>query len=237
MGNVKPVISETTDLMLGRQGSVAKARTQVLQRVRYRAVWRAGWLVICPVDCHPFRQSVSAVMEGDRDRLLACLKRSPVKRLLLSPELSVAELQFWAELGLKVGRNTYVRGGAIASLRYQKSLFLFWNLSYAIRSVLLGLLTSPLYLIIALILSVKTGKIFSHKWSINSTGKLFPRIIFNTNLISNPARELSIYQAFWSRLEYLIEFLDSAHGATLLPYQDLSSCKLKSRELIASSRY
>ncbi|NJN32692.1 MAG: hypothetical protein HC824_21475 [Synechococcales cyanobacterium RM1_1_8] len=213
MGNVKPVISETTDLMLGRQGSVAKARTQVLQRVRYRAVWRAGWLVICPVDCHPFRQSVSAVMEGDRDRLLACLRHSTVKRILLSPDLPVGEMRLWAELGREVGRLVYVRRvgrSAAKASRFVRLVDIGGGvfLSFVLSPVMLGIATG--------IVLTSRGPLFARELCVATNGSLFEALRFRTEGDADSG-EGAYFSRLGrllrrSRLDLLPQFIQVAQG-------------------------
>jgi len=160
----------------------SNSATAGIQRLRYRAVWRSKHLVILPIDCHPFRRSVSAVLEGDRARLSTCLKHSHVKRLLLSPELEPAELLFWARLAGGAGLTVHLRlhrekRGLQAPLRLPAVVQ--QPLHYAV-SVTLLLILSPLMLVISLAALCLTGSIFSREIAVGQGGKLFTALRFQS---------------------------------------------------------
>jgi hypothetical protein len=150
-----------------------KSRDVALDRVRYRAVWRSRYLIILPIDCHPFRRSVSAVMEGDRDRLLACLKHSPVKRLLLSPELKCSELYFWAELGRHSNRPVYLRSSKLARSTQDLSRYGLTRILNFTLALMLLLMFSPVMLGLSLFELMTQGEIFERSWQVGYRGKLF----------------------------------------------------------------
>ncbi len=175
MRDIKPVIAGTTGSMTSHHGGASSVQKMGLQVVRYRAVWRSRHLIIFPIDCHPFRQSVSAVMEGDRDRLLACLEHSTVTRLLLSPELPLEELYFWAELGRLAGVPIYLRRLQASYVRPKLLLRRAINL-FGATSILM--LLSPLLLLITLLLLSSSGQVFSREWSVGERGNLFRSMRF-----------------------------------------------------------
>ncbi len=188
MGEVKPMIVETGEALFHLQ----KQRLPGTELLRYRAVWRAKQLLILPIDCHPFRQSVSAVFEGERSHLLTCLQRSPVKRLLLSPQLEVAELSLWVELAAESGLPVYLRltRGRHFPI-YPRVLLGVKRLFELVVAVLLLILVSPLLLVISLGLFFLTGNVFSRERIVGRRGRLFTAIRF-----SIPEPDTSILKAF-----------------------------------------
>lgn len=194
-------------------------------RLRYRAVWRSKQLLIFPIDCHPFRQSVSAVLEGDRHRLLSCLRHSPVRRLLLSPELPLVELLFWTELGRDAGLPVYLRRSVQRGRKnsWPKSLLLRWG-DVIGASVSLALL-SPAMLLIALRLLVSAGRVFDREWCVGRDGKLFRALRFATI----PESSLKNKRVGVTELPLLVNILrgETTLLAETLPLSDTGLVKSK----------
>lgn len=209
MGEVKPtMIAETSRAMAQRQPRRERpVMTAVaLGAIRYRAVWRSKQLLIFPLDCHPFRQSVSAVLEDDRDRLLACLKHSTVRRLLLSPQLPMAELIFWADLGREAGLPIYMRRQKnFVCMRQMSSMVL--RLFNMLGAAALLLIFSPVMLLGASLLLLLTGQVVRREWQVGESGQLFQAFLFMDNLVQLPSWLASLNRSEWVRLPTLFNVL------------------------------
>lgn len=179
MGEVESMIADTSGPLT--HGRARQQRPVVaplaVARLQYRAVWRSKQLLIFPIDCHPFRQSVSAVLEGDRHRLLVCLKHSPVRRLLLSTELSVAELLFWANLGREAGLPIYMR--RLKGQRPRRQMRLTARLISIASAACLLILASPIMLGVGSLLLLFSGKMFKRNWEIGTDGQFFQAFQFS----------------------------------------------------------
>lgn len=230
MGEVKPMIADTSRTLAQQQTRRERelvSSVTAVTRLRYRAVWRSKQLFILPINCHPFRQSVSAVLEGDRDRILACLKHSTVRRLVLSPELPVPELLFWAELGQISGLPIYIQG--IRRSRTHSVLKLSIMRSFdLVGSAILLLLIGPGILLIALRLLVLSNCVFEREWHIGANGKLFRLVRFA--MPSATAAELKNYRVQNYRVANLPSLINVLRGemtllAETLPVGDNSKIK------------
>ena len=208
------MIASTTVLADSLQGRVVKVQEQVLQVVRYRAVWRSNHLLIFPTDCHPFRQSVSPVMEGDRERLVACMLRSPVKRVLLSTELSVAELRFWADLGREASLPVYIRLNASLSNKRSMLLKLLFRLLNLVGAATLLFLLSPVMFVLAGVSLIRSGHVFQRSWSIGNYGAVFQKLSFE-NIYVESSLNLQLEEpTFNKRLQLLPGLFNVLLGET-----------------------
>lgn len=214
MRDGKSVIVDTTSLSAGRHSRSVKIEEQVLQMVRYRAVWRSRHLIIFPIDCHPFRQSVSPVMEGDRERLLACMIRSPVKRVLLSTELPVAELRFWADLGREANLPVYIRLTASLSNKRSMLLKLFSRLFNVVGAATLLFLLSPVMFVLAGVSLTRSGHVFRRSWSIGNHGILFQKLSFENIYVESSLNLQLEDPTFNQRLQLLPGLFNVLLGET-----------------------
>jgi len=204
------MIADTSGV-LARQNVWRKQKTTCsaatgIQHLRYRAVWRSKQLIILPLNCHPFRQKISAVLEDDSDRLLACLRHSDVNRLLLSPDLPITEIRFWAELGEQAGLRTYVRQSNRAvrlSASVRQPLF---QIGQATALILL-ILTSPILLGGALVFWLYCGCIFERQWRVSSRGQLYRMWSFPNRPEQLPSMLSVLCQLRFRRLPHLINVL------------------------------
>ena len=230
MRDIKPVIASTTILAEIRQTHVVKAQEQVLQALRYRAVWRSRHLIIFPIDCHPFRQSVSAVMEGESKRLLSCLERSTVKRLLLSPELSFGELCFWAELASQAGLPVFMRRTGAWQAKPTRLARLWIRVLDMIGALFLLVLLSPVLLMSSLLLLVFGRELFERRWTVGQWGNLYQSLSFSVD-----RERLPIWLTWLSRTRVveLPQLLNILWGDSSLVRSPVKESDL---ELIQSSR-
>ena len=164
--------------------------------LRYRPVWRGKTtLIICPLQCHPYRQSISAVIESDRDRLLACLKRSPTRVLLLDSAIGEKELELWSDLGREVKKPVYLRLRSLSTLPSFSRPFAWLiksSLDRLVAFVCLVLL-SPVLLAIAMFVNATTeGPVFCREWCVGQRGRLFRRLKFRCTYVKDEIEQRSL---------------------------------------------
>lgn len=111
----------------------------------------------------------------DFDRLVECLKRSPVELVKLAPDLNSEVLLRWADACAKAKKVCYVSIPGIPELLVNgnQEASKFSKLFYRLFAFLVLLIGSPLFLFVSLLSQMEVGKGVQLKWAIGDRGKLF----------------------------------------------------------------
>jgi hypothetical protein len=111
----------------------------------------------------------------DFDRLVECLKRSPVEMVKLAPDLHPELLLRWADACAKANKVCYLSASRIPEslTKENKGLSYFSKVIYRFLALLILLVSSPLFLLVLLLSQTEAGKKIKLKWAIGDRGKLF----------------------------------------------------------------
>ncbi len=118
---------------------------------------------------------------NDFDRLVECLKHSPVEMVKLSPELNSESIIWWANACGKAKKICYVNAPSISdiSMNGNRAIRL---LSKTIRrsiALIVLMISSPLLLLMTLLTKREMGSKLNQKWAIGDRGKLFQTWVWN----------------------------------------------------------
>lgn len=119
----------------------------------------------------------------NQERLIECLKNSPVKLVSLDRDLGEGQLKYWADACEQAGKPVFIQLPSLADLP-RKSRPRKWILKRLVdvifAAVLLPLL-SPILLLVALLVRISSpGPIFFQQWRVGKRGKLFRVLKFRT---------------------------------------------------------
>ncbi len=153
---------------------------QAVHLTPYSLKWRQGKLLVRRNQSG--EQLYLPALES-KDRLIECLKNSPVKLISLDSGLSETEVQFWADACEKAGKKVFIKIPAKADLS-RKNHPLTWYLKsmmdWAIAAILF-LVLSPLMLGLVLLVGMSSdGPIFFQQWRVGKRGRLFRILKFRT---------------------------------------------------------
>ena len=115
------------------------------------------------------------------DRLVECLKHSPVQMVKLSPELNSESIVWWANACGKAEKICYVNSPSISELSINDNRAV-GLLSKALRrsiALLVLMVSSPLLLLVTILSKRKIGNELNQKWAIGDRGKLFQTWVWN----------------------------------------------------------
>lgn len=119
----------------------------------------------------------------DQEQLSNCLKRSRIKLVRLSPELSEAELTRWANACKQANKIAFLHVPNTALLPKKRAKFTWWckRLLDQSLAILILFLLSPLMLGLALFIYTQSpGPIFFQQWRVGERGRLFQILKFRT---------------------------------------------------------
>ena len=105
-----------------------------------------------------------------------CLRRSPIKRVYLDPQLEASKLQAWADICHATGKQIYLRVPSAPDLPQirQPISWRIKRLADWLVACLLWLLLSPLMGILALCIRLDSrGPILFRQWRVGYQGRLF----------------------------------------------------------------
>lgn len=158
-----------------------------------RLQWRQGQLLVR--SCQDFPLPYLPSLECEQ-KLVECLKSSPVRLVRLEPMLGEEVLQRWADACEQANKPMFLlQGTAVHKLSKKSSQFASGVLRIIdwILALLLLMALSPIMLtIVGFRLSYSQKTIFSGTWHIGIRGKLFKAIKFHTNQQSNPSVSSSL---------------------------------------------
>lgn len=143
--------------------------------------WRRGQLLVQP--CFNFQQSHLSSLSSQQ-RLVECLKKSPVRLVRLDPMMGEVTLKHWVEACEQAKKPAFLLGGTMNQKLPQKPNSLMGRVMRVLDWVaafvlLIGL--SPVMLGLIVLMYVYSPKtIFSFSWQIGLRGKLFKAFKFHT---------------------------------------------------------
>lgn len=186
-------------------GTAHSTRVSCQQRLRYALAWRQKKLVVCAADSLRGTGGLFVIVEGDRDWLRRCLKRSPTQLVLLDPALGAADLELWAELCRGAGKPAFL----LSRSRQRRATHSRRLLEACLAGVVL-LLTSPVILVAALTLATTmSSSVFERSWCVGMQGRLYRELRFSTQSVDR-ARWLEGYG--FERLPRLVNILRGQTG-------------------------
>ncbi len=145
-----------------------------------RLLWRQGQLLVRP--SQDIEQLYLPGLESEQ-KLVMCLKQSPVRLVRIDASLGEAALKHWADACGQVGKPMFLRGSVIQKRKGKQSQlsWLMMRVIDAIAALLFLIMLSPFLFAIALIIYVYSpGWLFSLSWQVGARGKLFRVIKFRT---------------------------------------------------------
>ena len=118
---------------------------------------------------------------NDFNRLVECLKHSPVQMVKLSPELNSESIIWWANACGKAEKICYVNAPSISELSINGNRAIKLVSKVLRRSTALSALivSSPLLLLVAMLSKREIGNELNQKWAIGDRGKLFQTWVWN----------------------------------------------------------
>ena len=118
---------------------------------------------------------------NDFDRLVECLKHSPVQMVKLSPELNSESIVWWANACGKAEKICYVNTPSISelSMNGNQVISLFSKILRRSIALIVLIISSPLLLVVAMLSKRETGSELNQKWAIGDRGKLFQTWVWN----------------------------------------------------------
>jgi lipopolysaccharide/colanic/teichoic acid biosynthesis glycosyltransferase len=160
----------------------------------YRLVWRQRKLTVSlTLGSQPF---IPPSVEK-QERLVDCLRRSPITLVKLDLNLGETRLWLWANACQQANKPVFLRIPAIAKLPQKKSPLL-WQLKRIVDwlgAASLLLLLSPFLLAVALLIRLESpGPVFLRQWRVGERGKLFQIFQFRTTVKHSeqkPTQELT----------------------------------------------
>lgn len=201
------------------------AQSQLLPESRslpYQLLWRQGQLL---VSGRPILKQPPFTALHQEQRLVDCLKNSPVRLVRLDASLGESALTQWAHACQQAKKSVYLWLPLRTSLLKPKSLlshpfikFLEWLLVLSFTIVL-----SPLILGLAIAIGLTSpGPVLHRSWSVGQRGKLFQALQFRTFDLDHPTHTTPwgqwLDRTHLSKLPYLfnvirgdISFMDAYH--------------------------
>ena len=143
--------------------------------------WRQGQLLVQP--CHNFQQPPLLSLSSQQ-RLVECLKKSPVRLVRLDPMMGETALNHWAEACEQAKKPAFLIQGTMSQKLPKKLNSLTGSILRALDWIialvlLIGL--SPIMLAwIAFMYAYSPKTIFDFSWHIGLRGKVFKAVKFHT---------------------------------------------------------
>ena len=136
--------------------------------------WRNKMLVV-NANGDPSPSKVDIVALKSEWWLINCLQKSPIKRILVAPQLGGVELANWALAGKRTNKSVYLRTRSDLNLTNLQHT-LAWRLKRLFDILVAGLLLlclSPLGLAIALKRQLSGNQIWQTTWCVGRRGLVF----------------------------------------------------------------
>lgn len=143
---------------------------------QYTLQWRRGQLL---VKCsHKVKQPYLPSL-NDEKLLVNCLKHSSINLVNIDGKLGETLLRFWAEACQKAHKPIFLSRSTHCKLT--KSGKWFWKLINWLLAFVLLLLTSPMMLVLVMLIRNKSSEpLLTYEWCVGEKGKLFRAIKFST---------------------------------------------------------
>jgi hypothetical protein len=155
-----------------------------------RLQWRRGKLLVSLSRFNVKQPNLASLQS--QQRLVECLKKSPVRLVSIDSNLDEQILQSWAEACLEAKKPVFLRGTFATQKIPSLQSKLSWCLSW-IAALLLLLVMSPVMLVIAAVTYVYSpGAVLTRDWCVAARGKLFRSFKFCTTKLNNSANTTAI---------------------------------------------
>jgi len=144
--------------------------------------WRCDqlWVKRVVSDCTTALSPTLPALQS-RDWLIACLKQSSAKLVVLDSNLHVEVISSWADVCTEAGKPVFIRGRSERERSNKDNPLLVRTLCDRLIAVLSLLMLSPLMLVLSLLLFTETkGSTFQREWRVSERGKLFRALQFRT---------------------------------------------------------
>lgn len=150
---------------------------------KYVLKWRLGKLVVS--SRQGTNQPHLPALEN-RELLVKCLQNSPVRLVLLDPEIDEAQLQLWADACERANKAVFLRLPSAYGLPRMRNP-ISWSLKrlfdWSVAALLLTALTPLMFALAILIRTYSPGPIFYTQWRVGERGKLFRILKFRTMIV------------------------------------------------------
>lgn len=150
--------------------------------------WRQGQLLVSLEQ--NIKQPYLSAFDSEQ-RLVECLKHSPVRLVRIDPRVGEVGLKCWADACEQASKPVFLRRTFAQKLHRKKSQ-LSWRLKQLmdrVAALLLLMVLSPVMLAIVLLMRVHSLEpIFSRQWHVGARGKLFRVLQFRTKLVNGDCR-------------------------------------------------
>lgn len=150
---------------------------------KYVLSWRLGKLI---VSSRPGTNQPDLPALDNRELLVKCLKNSPVRLVLLDPEISEAKLRLWADACEQANKQVFLRLPTAQGLPRKRNP-ISWGckrlFDWSVAALLLIAL-SPLMLATAIMIrTYSPGPILFTQWRVGERGKLFRILKFRSMIV------------------------------------------------------
>lgn len=143
---------------------------------QYTLQWRRGQLLV--KFSHKVKQPYLPSL-NDEKLLVNCLKHSSVNLVSIDGKLGETLLRFWTEACAKAHKPIFLSKPTHCKL--PKSGNWFWKLINWLLAFVLLLLTSPVMLVLVMLIRLNSAKpVFTYEWCVGEKGKIFRAIKFCT---------------------------------------------------------
>lgn len=150
---------------------------------RYILKWRLSKLL---VSCHKDTNQPNLPALENRELLFKCLQNSPVRLVLLDPDISEEKLRLWADACEQANKPMFLRLPSANGLPRMRNPISWWfkRLFDWSLAALLVVLLSPLMVALAILIrTYSPGPIFFTQWRVGERGKLFRIIKFRSMMV------------------------------------------------------
>ncbi|MUL35716.1 heterocyst development glycosyltransferase HepC [Gloeocapsopsis dulcis] len=146
-------------------------------------IWRQQKLLV-NLFTH-FKQPYMSSLDSQQ-RLVECLRRSPIQLIRLDSDMSETQIRLWADASHQANKSVYLRlptAEVVAKKRRSFNWFLK-RLSDWVAALGLLMLLMPLMMMLSLLIYVSSpGPIFFQQWRVGERGKLFRIYKFRTMVV------------------------------------------------------
>jgi lipopolysaccharide/colanic/teichoic acid biosynthesis glycosyltransferase len=150
---------------------------------KYILTWRLGKLL---VSSHQDTKQPYLPALENRELLIKCLQNSPVRLILLDPDLSEAKIRLWADACEQANKPAFLRLPSAYGLPKMRNPLSWWLkrlFDWSVAALLLIVL-SPLMIALAMMIRRDSpGPIFFTQWRVGERGKLFRIIKFRSMMV------------------------------------------------------